>query len=198
MRSPTPMSSLLDLGPVFHYLRIPGYWGLLDRLAVELAPRPDERVLDVGCGTGLAARLAPGHYVGVDASLPYLRMTRRWARAATVSVAQTDGAVLPFRDGAFDKAIVVNVVHHLDDDAVDRLLAELRRTVRGDVVLADADPEKANPLEAFLLRHDRGDHIRPHATLRARLARRYRVASEQRFHNAIHTIPQVVFKLSPS
>ena len=40
------------------------------------------------------------------------------------------GRSLPFADGAFDVAHASLVVHHLDPDAVDRLLREMARVAR--------------------------------------------------------------------
>jgi len=45
-------------------------------------------------------------------------------------------------DRLFDKAVLINVVHHLDEDTLDRLFIDLRRVVRRGVVVLDADPEE--------------------------------------------------------
>jgi SAM-dependent methyltransferase len=75
--------------------------------------RPDDRVLDVGCGAGgttrEAARQAPvGEAVGVDLSSAMLEVARRTAERegrTNVRFVQADAQVHPFPAGSFDVAI---------------------------------------------------------------------------------------------
>lgn len=187
---------VVERSALFYYLRVPTYWGTLSRVRDALALGEGERLLDVGCGTGMAAVLARGFYVGVDTTARYLAYARRTAAPGRHFVAMS-AFELAFADRAFDKAVVVNMVHHLDEPAVERLLAELRRVVRGRVVLLDAAPDAANRVERFLLRHDRGHHIRERDALRAILARHFTVRREEVFHNTVRTAPQVLFDLEP-
>ena len=121
------------------------------RLLAWLAPRPGERVLDVGFGAGetlryLAPRLGPsGRAVGIGPSL---------LRAATLRQ-PTDGdpvpplplgavaQALPFRDGTFDAALCVNVLEAVPAPERPLALSELRRVLRpgGRVLLAHDDWE---------------------------------------------------------
>jgi len=111
-----------------------------------------EDVLDIGCGTGAALRLAEaqsrGRLVGVD---PFARMIGH-AKAATPAGSAIEyfvaaGEALPFEDESFDVVTMINVVHHLAD--AEKGLSEaarvLRRTGRlligGEVFGDDALPE---------------------------------------------------------
>src|SRR5690349_22478622 len=84
-----------------------------DDLFRAAAIAPDDRVLDVGCGTGhvtlLAARRASrGHVVGIDLSAPMLERARADAAAqdlANVRFEQGDAQVHPFPDRGFDVAL---------------------------------------------------------------------------------------------
>ncbi len=115
-----------------------------DNSAAYLLPhlRPDDRVLDAGCGpgtitVGLAARVPDGSVVGVDASGDVLAEARATAAAAAADVAFEVGDVtdLRFDDGTFDVVHVHQVLQHLPDPVA--ALTELHRVCRpGGVVAA--------------------------------------------------------------
>lgn len=75
-----------------------------------------DRVIDVGCGPGLAvafaAEVCEGPVVGVDASHTMVRHARRRNRAAlrrgAVEILRADAARLPFPDGHFTRAGSLN------------------------------------------------------------------------------------------
>jgi len=188
------VGSTLSIERVFHLTRPPAYWGTTPRLGAALALEPGERLLEVGCGTGFGARLARSRYVGLDTHLRSVAFAHRRRREG-VDFVCGGAPCLPFASESFDKAVLINVVHHLDEDTLDRLFIDLRRVVRRGVVVLDADPARANRVERFFLAHDRGDHIRPRERLRELLARHFDLVSEKCFHNALHTIPQVLFHL---
>jgi SAM-dependent methyltransferase len=103
-----------------------------ERLAAALVTAlPDERshVLDIGCGSGeIGSDLEDaGHRViGVEV---LARDT------CAIPFARFDGRRLPFPDGAFDDAVIVDVLHHTADPTA--VLAEARRVTTGSVVLKD-------------------------------------------------------------
>ncbi|BAM05211.1 class I SAM-dependent methyltransferase [Phycisphaera mikurensis] len=95
---------------------------------------PEEgRLLDVGCGEGLVtaalARRTGLTAVGVDVDAE---------AGAAAPVLACDGRRLPFRDGAFDAATVLTVLHHCDDP--EAVLAEAVRVVRpgGRLLVAES------------------------------------------------------------
>src|SRR5262249_4122903 len=81
----------------------------LDAAAIET----DDRVLDVGCGTGLTARdgaraASRGSALGVDLSSRMIQLAKRQAAEEGVTNAhftQGDAQVHPFDPGAFDVVI---------------------------------------------------------------------------------------------
>ena len=94
-----------------------------------------DRVLDVGCGPGLAVAYAASagaeQVVGVDASATMVRLARRRNRAAVdqgrVEVRRADALGLPFTDGAFTRAGSLNSLQFWASP--DAGLAELHRVL---------------------------------------------------------------------
>jgi len=183
---------------VFYYARTHFYWGTMGRLRRALDLRPGERLLDIGCGSGMGAGLTRGMYVGIDTEMTYLRFAHARLRdSSRHSFLAMSAVELGFRDGAFDKAMLLNVVHHLDDAMVDRFLGHVTRVVRQRIFILDHDPERDNAVSGWLVKHDRGAHMRKCADLAALLERHCRVETIDRFYNAEHTVACALFTLAP-
>jgi len=104
---------------------------------------PDERVLDVGCGTGafeerLVKAGAAGDVVGVDLSPNMLRQARaKLAEAPTLAFQQADVHALPFDNDGFDVAVSASTFHYFEDP--DQALMEIAHVLRpgGRLVVLD-------------------------------------------------------------
>ena len=190
------MGALLR-GATFHYGRLLGNGHrALREVRAALAATPDERVLDFACGAGGFCLAVPGDYLGIDLDADSVAFARwRWAspRRRFEAIALED---LP-DDARFDKAMLVNCVHHLSDDEADAVLGRIARLVRHRVVVVDADLDDSNAFQAFLLAHDRGRHVRRLAGLRAVLARHLVIDEERIFRNTPRTAVQVLFVCRP-
>ena len=188
---------LAACAPLFHYGQLPFYWGVTPQLERALDLHPGERVLDIGCGTGIAAAAARGPYVGIDVDVPCVRFAHaHWPRA-TCTFAIMSALDLGFCDAAFNKAMLINTAHHLSDTVLDRLFEQLTRIVRTRVLVLDMDPGFANAVSRFLLDRDRGEHLRQRTALRPFSTRHYAIESEAAFYNLTRTVPQVLFSLVP-
>jgi SAM-dependent methyltransferase len=96
---------------------------------------PGERVLDVGCGTGVVARRAAlrvgtgGRVVGLDLNHGMLRVARRAGAGLGPAVEwrQGDAAAPPFADGSFDLVTCQQVLQFLPDR--DAALCGMRRVL---------------------------------------------------------------------
>ncbi|HEY1934990.1 MAG TPA: methyltransferase domain-containing protein [Acetobacteraceae bacterium] len=116
--------------------RAPSYRAMVSALLDAMAPRPGERILDVGCGSGaldrLAARRFPGNPIVATDVNPFLQ---REASALTQAAGLSDAIefrpgnaeALPFPDASFDCAFTVTVFEECD---ADRALRELWRVLR--------------------------------------------------------------------
>jgi ubiquinone/menaquinone biosynthesis C-methylase UbiE len=89
------------------------------------------RVVDLGCGPGTAARFAAGRgaqVTGVDPAGVMLRLARRLTPAsAGVEFVEGSAESLPLPDGSADVVWTIASVHHWHD--VDAGLAEIRRVL---------------------------------------------------------------------
>lgn len=139
----------------------------------HLGPPPC-RVLDVGCGLGSYGRglLADGYdWMGVEvdaadcAELARLGLPHR----------HVDGRAIPFADGAYDAALCLEVLEHLDNPGA--VVAEIRRVAPRQLIISVPNCELlgylwdhlATPwhmLEAdhknFFTRHSLGALLQPH------------------------------------
>jgi SAM-dependent methyltransferase len=111
---------------------------------------PGADVLDVGCGPGtitldLAARVAPGTVVGIDASAEVVATAERArldARVTNASFRTGDVYRLDFADSSFDIVHAHQVLQHLTDPVA--ALREMRRVVRPGGVVAARDGDYAS------------------------------------------------------
>jgi SAM-dependent methyltransferase len=148
-------------------------WRTAENSAAYLLPRlqPSMSLLDVGCGPGtitrdLAARVAPGRVVGIDAAESVIAEATAAATGpatgpATPSVTFEVGDVyaLAFDDATFDIVHAHQLLQHLGDPVA--ALTEMRRVCRpgGLVAARDADyptfrffpdqPDIARAIEAY-------------------------------------------------
>ena len=125
---------------------------LVQRLDELLPLAGDERVLDVGAGTGaFAFALAPRvrEVIAVDSDSAMVERARRDA-PANVDVVEGDGERLPFDDFSFDLAIAARTLHHTTRPEL--VIAELSRVTRpGGSLLVVDQLAPVDPLAAFEL-----------------------------------------------
>ena len=158
-------------GPLSHA----GAYSLLQRLLGARAAqrevvdrharvRAGERVLDLGCGPADVLALLPEvDYLGVDSDPRYLTAARRrWpGRGRFLAADVTDGDALP--GGPFDVVLALSLLHHLDDDRAENMLAAAAGALEGGgrlVTLDPAAPGSQPRLAGWLLARDRGAHLR--------------------------------------
>jgi SAM-dependent methyltransferase len=85
--------------------------------------KPGATVLDAGCGTGgLIRRISgvrPGiHWKGIDINPDAVALARERTRGLPVELAVGSVTRLPWDDAVFDAAVSMDVLYHVEDDAL--------------------------------------------------------------------------------
>ena len=128
--------------------RTPAQVRLRRRFLRFVPARQGQRVLEIGCGTGVVLRDLMalvgrrGEVTGVDVSRTMLTRARALARGvagAPLRLRHGDGNELPFASARFDVALAITVVLHVADPL--RVVKELARVTRpgGRVGVQDQD-----------------------------------------------------------
>jgi SAM-dependent methyltransferase len=141
-------------------------WRTIPRCLGGHVPDRPLRILDLGCGTGSSTRVlafcAPpdSHVIGYELAEPLIAIARtrmysnRCGRnvrvefrcqGVTETFGQTDGSTVP--DGSIDVVNSSGVVgHHLSEQTVHPLLAEMERVLAKDgMVMLDVGPSLREP-----------------------------------------------------
>jgi ubiquinone/menaquinone biosynthesis C-methylase UbiE len=108
-----------------------------DLLLGFLQPRPDEFILDVGCGTGVFTCNILGfgsRVTGIDISYPMLKRAEVKTKGLPFRAVAGDMRCLPFADECFDKTVSVTALEFIEEGraAVEDLF---RVTKKGGVVV---------------------------------------------------------------
>jgi ubiquinone/menaquinone biosynthesis C-methylase UbiE len=113
----------------------PAFGDLDDRLLDQLAPEltGGRRLLDLGCGPGTLARRAAARFS--ELTVVAIEPSRDFARRGVIRAV---GEALPLADRSIDVAICLSSIRHVRDRA--RTLRELRRVVRGRLMIVELDP----------------------------------------------------------
>src|SRR3989338_2066596 len=87
-----------------------------------------DRLLDVGCGTGISTNFFKCESVGVDASVEMVKKGKG-------NLLVADAEALPFKDHVFDVVLCVTAMHNFNDHK--KAFFEMKRVLRykGNIVL---------------------------------------------------------------
>jgi ubiquinone/menaquinone biosynthesis C-methylase UbiE len=121
------------------------------RIVIQLlALRGDERILDIGCGTGTLTRDTAAALTdkkkslctGLDAAEKMIEVARR--KAAGIPNIHFDAAIaehLPYENATFDAAVSTFFFHHIHFELKKKVLAETARILRpgGRFIVVDVD-----------------------------------------------------------
>jgi len=116
-----PIARVFDtIAPDWDSSRVtPQHMAVLEA-AFDVLERPPARVLDLGTGTGAAARAAAARWpdaqvTGVDVSTGMIREAQARAGSDRERYLIADAAALPFADGSFDLVTLLNMIPFFDE-----------------------------------------------------------------------------------
>jgi SAM-dependent methyltransferase len=123
----------------------PGFLRLRDTIIDLAALRPEDRVLDIGAGTGLLAlaaapRVAHVHALDVSPAMcEHLRRKVAGLGITNIEISVDTATELPLPDGSVDLVLSNYCFHHLGDPEKDVALTEIGRVLRpgGRLVFGD-------------------------------------------------------------
>jgi|SRR3984893_17447119 ubiquinone/menaquinone biosynthesis C-methylase UbiE len=158
--------SLLYLPQVYNALTsVVGSEAVMKLLAERFVrPRPEDRILDVGCGTARILRYLPvARYVGIDNNSRYISAARERYQNRGEFVVGDVGALSLNPSEQFDIVLASGILHHIDDASAKGLLAVSARLLAKNGRMVIADPVVApgqSPVAKFLISLDRGRNVR--------------------------------------
>jgi ubiquinone/menaquinone biosynthesis C-methylase UbiE len=158
--------SLLYLPQVYNALTsVVGSEAVMKLLAERFVrPRPEDRILDVGCGTARILRYLPvARYVGIDNNSRYISAARKRYQNRGEFVVGDVGALSLNPSEQFDIVLASGILHHIDDASAKGLLAVSARLLAKNGRMVIADPVVApgqSPVAKFLISLDRGRNVR--------------------------------------
>ena len=142
------------------------------RVINVMIPEPDNRILDVGCGTGwavtrLGQMLARGRACGIDLSSAMITRARLNATdLPNVKFEQGDAENIPYENEQFDVVMCTNSFHHYPNPV--KALREFRRVLKdgGAVYILDTCRDSSLLVVLYDLGHKVlvGDHVRYYHT----------------------------------
>lgn len=136
MATSTQWQLARDAAERYERILVPAILGPAARALVEWAGLGEGKaVVDIGCGTGAAARFAvekvgsSGRVAGVDVNAGMLDVARSLASdpGTVIEWFENTAYQLPFREGEFDVALCAQTLQFLEDRA--RALAEMHRVL---------------------------------------------------------------------
>ncbi len=117
-----------------------------ERVLEKARIQPDERLLDVGCGTATLLLAAKSRYptlsaIGMDSDERVLALARKkiQKKGLEVEVMLARAEALPFDSSSFDVIVSTLIFHHLPTEIKKQAMREIHRVLRpgGRFLLAD-------------------------------------------------------------
>ncbi len=115
----------------------------------KIPKKRSQKVLEVGCGTGIYTRFLVRDFkdvVATDLDREMCRQAQLLIPNAKVRVA--DACHLPFKNSSFDGVFGVSIIHHIPDRV--KAFREVARVLKPGGWFAFCEPNALNPLTRFV------------------------------------------------
>jgi len=126
----------------------------------------DLSVLDVGCRTRHYAKITRGVYVGIDRDPRCIEYASKCYRQSRHTFRCMDVAKM-WEGPQFDVVLIVDTLHHLGEAECKGLLTTVASLAQYRIVSFVPIAEQHGPVGRWIIRHDRGEHMRSLADLHA-------------------------------
>lgn len=143
---------------------------------------PNERVLDLGCGTGeFSPHFSKSQYIGIDIDPKNIAYARKHYNG---DFRIADGRRLPFPNENFDKVLVVGVFHHLSTEDCRLVFKEIKRMLKkyGKILIME-DTRSGRPIVKFMQSVDQGAYIRDFSEWNSMVAENFIIEKSGTFNN---------------
>ncbi len=112
-----------DIAPVYDSLHMFEQLQKLKIIGSAIRIKPNDKLLDVGCGTGISAQVFNCSITGIDSSGKMISIAKEKYPEQNWIVGFAEE--LPFKDKEFDKVICVTAIHNFND--INKALDEITR-----------------------------------------------------------------------
>lgn len=167
------------------------YKKLREAIAAHIKNISYNKVLDVGCGTGLFTDCFKGDYTGIDINEEYIKKARTEKRG---SFNMGDATALQFEDETFDLVFTLGVLHHLDAGSRGKMLKEMLRVCKtgGHILIVDGlvPSNRLNIIGYALAKLDRGRFKMRLSVFKKMLAALYPGRNTNIASNSLTVFPQ--------
>ncbi len=183
--------SILGFAPVFHLFNflIGARHARKTAVTEFVKPRPGERVLDCGCGTGdLRPFLGDVDYLGIDISNAYIRAARKRYGAPDRFLVMDIADAMLDHEPPFDLVMAFGFLHHLDDTQAKNFLQKAIRYLKPTGRFVSMEPcfsEDQSRSARYLIGKDRGQHPRNKSGYLELLQPLFTVIDAQLRHNLL-------------
>lgn len=112
---------------------------IVNRLADFMSIKPEEKVLEIGCGAGGMAQYLDCNYVGLDYSPSSVAKCMEFFQKTAFCAEAND---IPFKDRYFDKCFAYGCFMYFPSkEYVEQVIKEMRRVTKGMIFIGELPME---------------------------------------------------------
>lgn len=158
---------------LYDLIQIIATGGFLNKVLKKIDFAKNKNILELGCGTGtLSKYLACKEYTGVDINPEFIESAKMKFPKHSFKVMDIVKQKLP--EGEFDYVVTMNVLHHLTDDELVKLLKKISKLKRTRKYLI-IEGKPAGLLAPLLATLDAGSNFRQFKSLENYISKYFKV-----------------------